>query len=130
MFSSSNSLFLQENELAIEMLVNTPREFDRFKDYLGLASLVTKTSSVSESSIANNYFIEKQDIKQDDIVTGFRPFTIDELSRESRPQRVNRWVPKPSWCVFCKKKRDISHFACYEASSLLYYLCLIFLTPK
>ena len=106
MFSSSNSLFLQENELAIEMLVNTPREFDRFKDYLGLASLVTKTSSVSESSIANNYFIEKQEIKQDDIVTGFRPFTIDELSRESRPQRVNRWVPKPSWCVFCKNNGE------------------------
>ncbi|XP_038046756.1 nanos homolog 1-like [Patiria miniata] len=41
--------------------------------------------------------------------TGFRPFTMDELSRETGPpsRRANRWmVPKPTWCVFCKNNGE------------------------
>ncbi|XP_071788899.1 nanos homolog 2-like [Asterias amurensis] len=109
--NSSGSVFLQENELAIEMLINEPREFDRFHDYFGLARLVTPAAPVSEPHFLHEH---GQEIKQDQELnqdssadTGFRPFTIDELSRESRPQRANRWVvPKPTWCVFCKNNGE------------------------
>lgn len=108
---SSGSVFLQENELAIEMLINEPREFDRFHDYFGLARLVTQAAPVSEPHSEDNFYQQDdQEIKQDQdssTDTGFRPFTIDELSRESRPQRANRWVvPKPTWCVFCKNNGE------------------------
>ncbi|XP_033624527.1 nanos homolog 2-like [Asterias rubens] len=113
--NSSGSVFLQENELAIEMLINEPREFDRFHDYFGLARLVTPVSEpfvTQAAPVSEPHFVPKdgQDMKQDQdssTDTGFRPFTIDELSRESRPQRANRWVvSKPTWCVFCKNNGE------------------------
>ena len=99
------------------------REFDRFHDYLGLARLLTKTplnssrrSSASDSSqdfsIADETTADsdQDDSSMDssDSVGGFRPFTMDELSKVSRPASTSRrWVvPKPSWCVFCKNNGE------------------------
>ncbi|XP_033624526.1 nanos homolog 2-like [Asterias rubens] len=116
--NSSASVFLQENELAIEMLINEPREFDRFHDYFGLARLVTPATPVSKPFVTQAAPVSEphlllehgQEMKQDQEFTkdtGFRPFTIDELSRENRPQQANRWVvPKPTWCVFCKNNGE------------------------
>ena len=98
------------------MLVMEPNEFDRFRDYLGLASLITKirpaspeTSPASKPSQDHFCGHQIQNIKPNDSSgTGFRPFTIDELSREIRPtRREQRWVvPKPAWCVFCKNNGE------------------------
>ncbi|XP_038046836.1 nanos homolog 1-like [Patiria miniata] len=121
--STFSSLFFQENKPVFEMPVTEPREFDRFHDYLGLAQLITKTSvasprpaSVTESS--EDQFIRLQTSamepdQQTSIIdsgstNGFRPFTMDELSRETGPsRRGNRWmVLKPTCCVFCKNNGE------------------------
>ena len=104
--------------------VAEPKEFDRFHDYLGLARLITKThvdsssrrSSFSDSSedfsiVDETSVHSEQDdssVDSSDSTGGFRPFTIDELSRVSRPVATSRrWVvPKPSWCVFCKNNGE------------------------
>ncbi|XP_022087094.1 nanos homolog 1-like [Acanthaster planci] len=103
-----------------QCFVEIPREFDRFHDYLGLARLITKIyapppkpSSVSEPpedlQMPKQCAEPDQDTSNIDSgpTTGFRPFTIDELSRESGPSRRARWtVPKPTWCVFCKNNGE------------------------
>ncbi|XP_071789261.1 nanos homolog 3-like [Asterias amurensis] len=118
--STFSSLLLHNKEMDIKMLMYEPREFDRFHDYFGLARLVTPATPVSRPTVTQaapvsdpHFLLEDgQEIKQDqelkqDQDFGFCPFTIDELSRESRPQRANRWVvPKPTWCVFCKNNGE------------------------
>ena len=119
--SSEYSKMERSNE---ESWVTEPREFDRFHDYLGLARLITKThlDSYSRRTSVSDSFedfstVDKAavDSDQDDSsidssesTGGFRPFTIDELSRVSRPVTTSRrWVvPKPSWCVFCKNNGE------------------------
>ncbi|XP_038046754.1 nanos homolog 3-like [Patiria miniata] len=122
--STFSSLVFQDNEPDSELPVPEPGEFDRFHDYLGLARLITKitvtsprTSSVSESSEDQFLGLQAPDMETDQetssidsgSTTGFRPFTMDELSRETGPpsRRGNRWlVPKPTWCVFCKNNGE------------------------
>ncbi|XP_022087077.1 nanos homolog 3-like [Acanthaster planci] len=93
----------------------TPRVFDRFFDYLGLARLITKTcqapsrTGILEPPEGSQTYWPNKDTSNIDSgpTTGFRPFTIDELSRESGPSRRARWVvPKPTWCVFCKNNGE------------------------
>ncbi|XP_038046899.1 nanos homolog 3-like [Patiria miniata] len=118
-----SSLVMQDNKPDLEMPVTEPRDFDRFHDYLGLARLITKTSiasprptSVSESSEDQFLGLQTPEPGQETSsidsgsTMGFRPFTIDELSRDETCQpsrRGNRWmVPKPTWCVFCKNNGE------------------------